>query len=75
MIHFTVSDWGSGALLMIHFTIGGLNLGPERALGGPLDFCHFCVLLGSTPGRVGGFVNDIFLLKTGKSQHHSAAGA
>jgi len=36
MIHLTVSDWGSGALLMIHFTIGGLNVGPGRPWEGPL---------------------------------------
>ena len=28
------SDWGSGTLPMIHFTVNGRNLGPGRALGG-----------------------------------------
>ena len=51
---------------MVHFTVSGLNLGPERALGGPL--------MGPF-GALGDFEDGIFLLNTDKSQHHSAVGA
>ena len=39
------------------------------------DLCSFCVLLGSTPGRVGDFADAIFVVENGKSHHHSVAGA
>ena len=60
------SDWGSGALPMVHFTVNVLNLGLGRALGGPL--------MGPF-GALGDFEDDGFLLNTDKSQHHSAVGA